>query len=251
MLDGAVVLAIGRADRILGVVAHLEHHLVDLGVAAIAEPEEPVTLARPPLALGDEREGARRKARRVRHAGRAVHVLALSQHTHLLLAVGRAVVEPHLPAELQHRLGGRIDVELAPVGATVGDEGEGLLLLPQHGDLPALIHGRVEIDEPTILHGPLLGHAMAPDRRSAAICSAVYPTEPSTSSVCSPTRAGGRSIEGPSWANLNAASGTVTGRSTPGSFSWRGSTPRVFRCGSARASRSSRTRAAGTCRDWR
>ena len=61
MLARAVVLPVGQAHRVLGVVADLEDGLVDLRAAPLAEPEEAILLAGAPPALGDEREGPGRK----------------------------------------------------------------------------------------------------------------------------------------------------------------------------------------------
>src|SRR5262249_33594367 len=152
MLDRAVVLPVRLAHRVFGVVTDLERGLVDLRVAPVAEPEEPVALAQAPAALGDEREGPRWKPRRVRDTGRAVHVLALPQHPDLLLALRREIVQPHLAAELQHGLRRRVHVELAPVRAPVGDERQRLALLPQNRDLPPLVHDRVQVGKPTVVH---------------------------------------------------------------------------------------------------
>ena len=49
--------------------------------------------------------------RRVRDAGGAVHDLALVQDQHLLLAVGGAVVQVHLPLDHVHHLVAGVGVE--------------------------------------------------------------------------------------------------------------------------------------------
>src|SRR5690606_38361946 len=96
LLVARVELFVDARDRVLVVVGHLAHRLVERRAALLAEPLEAVELLAAALALEDEQEGVGREARRVRDAGRAVHDLALLQDEDLLLALRSAVVQVHL-----------------------------------------------------------------------------------------------------------------------------------------------------------
>ena len=70
----------------------------------------------------------------MRRAGRRVDRRAFGNDRDLLLAVGRAVVQAHLPLDHVHDLGGGVDVKLAAIFPSARDEHERFRLLPQHAD---------------------------------------------------------------------------------------------------------------------
>src|SRR6266571_1404739 len=157
-----IELLVDARHRVLAVVGDVADRPVELGAAFLAVPEKPVLLFRPALALEDEQERVGREARRVPHARRAVDDLALADPRHLLLALGGEVVQVHVALDHVHDLVARVRMELAPVLASAGDEGDGVGRLPQNADrldaLPDALGNFREAD------GLQFGHALSPSR---------------------------------------------------------------------------------------
>src|SRR5262249_33166109 len=111
-------------NRILCVITHYKALFVQESVALPAVPVEAIDFAFAPLALRDKREGVGGKARRVRDAGRSIDDGAFGNHRDFLFTLWSSIVKIHLTLYHVHRLVARVDVKLAPVFATAGDENE-------------------------------------------------------------------------------------------------------------------------------
>src|SRR5262249_39674109 len=116
--------SVGFGNRILCVIAHHKALFVQESVAVAAVPVKAIDFAFPSLALRDKREGIGRKARRVRDTGRGVDDGAFGNDRDFLFTLRSSIVKIHLTLYHVHRLVAGVDVKLAPVFATAGDEDE-------------------------------------------------------------------------------------------------------------------------------
>src|SRR5215510_4956449 len=85
-----------------------------------------------PLALRDQREGIGRKARRVRNTGRGVDDGAFGNDRDFLFTLRSSIVKIHLTLYHVHCLVAWVDVKLAAVFATAGDEDKRVGFLPKN-----------------------------------------------------------------------------------------------------------------------
>ena len=108
--------------------SHRERDLVELALAAVAEPGQAVQLVGPPLPLDHQAPRVGRPDRAVRGPGRAEEHLALADRRRLALAVAVEELHGDVAAELVEDLVAGVDVEVVP-GVRPPDDHEDELAL--------------------------------------------------------------------------------------------------------------------------
>ena len=93
-------------------------------VALPAVPLKAIDFSFASPALRDKRERIGGKARRVRNTGRGIDDGPFGNDRDFLFSLRSPLMEIHLPLYHVHRLVARVDVKLAAVFATAGDEDE-------------------------------------------------------------------------------------------------------------------------------